>query len=376
MKKANSQPFDDAAYGRSRVTDTDELKAYYETVKGLGTEAFWTVANEIEPWEPHTLSSVMFWDFEKIRPHLLRAAELVSPGEAGRRVLYLVNKKRADIKAACGMLFSGLQITRPGEFTPAHKHVASALRFIMEGAGGYTIVDGHKITLAPRDFVITPNGTWHEHGVVAEGKTCIWQDGLDIPMANAFEANDYAVLPEGKQQKVLYPLNYSPMTFGGSGLLMADKEWDKPYSPLFRYSWEPTYETLLAAEKVNDGSPFDGILMEYTNPMTGGPVMATMGAAMQLLRAGEHTKAHKHTGSTIYQCAKGKGYSVIEGKRYDWKEKDIFCVPSWTWHEHCNLSNSDNACLFQFNDLPTVKKLCYYQEKVYADNDGYQPIKA
>lgn len=374
MEENKDAIFDDTAYGRSRVSGNTELEQYYETVRGLNTEAFWNVANDIEPWEPHTLSSVMHWDFEKIRPQLLRAADLVSPADAGRRVLVLMNKKRAHIRAACGMLFSGLQITRPGEFTSAHRHVASALRFIMEGKKGYTVVNGNHITLAPRDFVITPNGTWHEHGVEEDGETCIWQDGLDIPMANAFEANDFAVLKEGERQERTMPTNYSPNTWGGSGVILADQEWSQPYSPLFKFTWERTYEALVNAAKVNDGSPYDGILMEYRNPATGGPVMMTMGAAMQMLRPGEHTKAHKHTGSIMYQCAKGKGYSIIDGKRYDWKEKDIFCVPSWTWHEHCNLSDSDDACLFQFNDLPTIKKLGYFQEKAYTDNNGFQKI--
>lgn len=365
----------DSAYGRARVNDSQELIDYYSTINKLGVDALWTVANEIEPWEPHTLSSVAFWEYEKIRPHLLRSAELVSPGEAGRRVLYLINEKRKDIKAACGMLFSGLQITKPGEFTPAHRHVASALRFIMEGKKGYTIVDGHHITLGPRDFVITPGGTWHEHGVAEDGETCIWQDGLDIPMANVFEANDYHVLPEGKGQEKLFPTNFSPDTWSGSGMILADQEWNKPYSPLFKYTWERTYEALLNASKVNDGSPYDGILMEYTNPITGGPVMPTMGAAMQLLRPSEHTKAHKHTGSIVYQVAKGEGYSVINGKKYNWKEKDIFCVPSWSWHEHCNINTSEDACLFQFNDLPTIKKLGYYQERIFEDNQGHQVIE-
>lgn len=373
MTKKNTD-FDDEKYGRARVKTSDELNKYYKEIKTLGTDALWTVANEIEPWEPHTLSSVMFWEYEKIRPHVIRAAELVSPSEAGRRVLYLVNEKRKDIKAACGMLFSGLQITRPGEFTPAHKHIASALRFIMEGKKGYTIVDGHHITLAPRDFVITPNSTWHEHGVAEDGETCIWQDGLDIPMVNAFEANNYAVLPEGKGQEKIFPTNYSPYSFSGSGMLPPDVEWNKPYSPLFKYTWERTYEALLNMAKVNEGSPYDGILMNYVNPITGGPVMQTMGAAMQMLRPQEHTKAHKHTGSIIYQCAKGKGYSIIDGKRYDWKEKDIFCVPSWVLHEHCNLSDSEDACLFQFNDLPTIKKLGFYQESIYTENGGHQTI--
>ena len=119
---------------------------------------------------------------------------------------------------------------------------------------GYTVVDGNKIMLEVNDFVITPNSTWHEHGVEEGGKTCIWQDGLDIPLVNALDANDYAVL-EGKQE-LIAPLNYSPIAYGCAGLIPADKTWDKPYSPLFKYSWKNVYPALLEAQKVNEVNPF------------------------------------------------------------------------------------------------------------------------
>jgi len=218
--------------------------------------------------------------------------------------------------------------------------------------------------------VITPNSTWHEHGVEEGGQTCIWQDGLDIPLVNALEANDYAVF-DGKQP-LIAPVNHLPMSFDGNGIVPADLVWDKPYSPLFKYSWKKVYPALLEAAKVNEGNPFDGIIMRYANPLTGGHVMQTMGASIQLLRPNEHTKAHKHTSSFVYQCAKGHGYSIINGQRFDWKERDIFCVPSWAWHEHVNLSNTDDACLFSFNDLPVIEKLGLYQEREYPENNGFQ----
>src|SRR5690606_36807554 len=120
-------------------------------------------------------------------------------------VVYLVNDKRRDVSVAVGLLYTRIQGTRAGEFTSVHRYKASSLRFIMEGEGGYTVVDGNKIMLEVNDFVITPNSTWHEHGVEAGGKTCIWQDGLDIPLVNALEANDYAVL-DGTQEPTA-PLN-------------------------------------------------------------------------------------------------------------------------------------------------------------------------
>ena len=88
------------------------------------------------------------------------------------------------------------------------------------------------------------------------------------------------------------------------------QSWNKGYSPMFKYEWEPTYESLLKYAACTDGSPFDGVLMEYVNPVTNGPVMPTMGASMQMLRPGEHTKAHRHTGSYLYHVAKGKDCTV------------------------------------------------------------------
>jgi gentisate 1,2-dioxygenase len=124
------------------------------------------------------------------------------------------------------------------------------------------------------------------------------------------------------------------------------------------------------------GSPFDGVLMNYVNPVTGGHVMQTIGASMQLLRPSEKTRAHRHTGSVLYQVAKGSGYSIVAGKRFDWQERDIFCVPSWAWHEHGNASRREDACLFSFNDLPMIETLGLYREEAYGDNAGHQALAA
>ena len=113
-------------------------------------------------------------------------------------------------------------------------------------------------------------------------------------------------------------------------------------------------------------------MMQYVNPATGGPVMKTLGAHIQLLRAGERTKAHRHTGSIVYTCAKGSGTSIIAGKRYDWSKNDIFVVPSWAFHEHANASERDDAVLFSFSDLPSMVALGLYREESLADNDGQQ----
>ncbi|CAD5256623.1 Gentisate 1,2-dioxygenase [Bosea sp. 62] len=361
--------------GRANVEDTPELLAYYDQLERLEAGALWTVANKIEPWQPKSKSEPVLWRYRDLREHVLRSIELVTPEKAGRRVIYLNNPGRRDVSAAVGWLYSGLQVMNPGEVASAHAHSASALRFIMEGSGAYTIVDGHKMTLGANDFVLTPNGTWHEHGVSADGSPCLWQDGLDIPLVNTLEANFYAV-HEDLQQAVGYPVDDATGTWGNPGLRPYGTQWDKPYSPLLKYEWAPTYEALQRYAKVTDGSAFDGILMNYVNPVTGGPVMQTIGASMQLLRPGERTKAHRHTGSFIYQAAKGKGYSIINGKRFDWQERDIFCVPAWAWHEHANASDRDDVVLFCFNDMPVMNALGLYREEAFGENGGQQPLAA
>jgi gentisate 1,2-dioxygenase len=114
--------------------------------------------------------------------------------------------------------------------------------------------------------------------------------------------------------------------------------------------------------------------MDYMNPLTGGAVMSTIGASIQMLRPGERTRAHREVGNFVYQCAKGSGHSIINGQRFDWQERDIFVVPSWMFHEHVNGSDSEDACLFSFHDLPVMRALGLYRQEALAENGGHQPI--
>ena len=374
-ERARYDTYREDVAGRANVEDTPELVDYYRDLERFDAGALWTVANRIEPWEPASASVPTIWRYRDLREHVLRSVALVTPEKAGRRVIYLNNPGRRDVSAAVGWLYSGLQVMHPGECASTHRHSASALRFIMEGRGAYTIVDGHRMTLGANDFVLTPNGTWHEHGVADDGTPCIWQDGLDIPLVNAMEANFYEVHPD-LHQRVAFPVDDATDRWGGTALVPHEHGWTRPYSPLFKYEWGPTYEALQRMARASEGSPFDGVLMHYVNPLTGGPVMPTIGASMQLLRPGERTKAHRHTGSFLYHVAKGEGASIIAGRRFDWRERDIFCVPSWAWHEHANASATEDACLFCFSDLPVMKALGLYREQALADGDGHPRVVA
>ncbi|HWA36809.1 MAG TPA: cupin domain-containing protein [Burkholderiales bacterium] len=321
--------------GRANVEDTPELQAYYEALEAKALGALWNVANEIEPWHPQPKSVPMHWKWKEIEPLVRKAPGLVSAEKAARRVVMLVNPGRKEWSAAAGLLYTGVQIMNPGEFTSAHRHQASALRFVMEGKGAYTVVDGERMALGARDFVLTPNGTWHDHGVEADGTQCIWQDGLDIPLMNALDANFYEVHPQTVQTPA--PLSR--------------ENWSRPYSPVFLYKWDEAYK-----EARKHG------FHEYRNPLTGGPVMPTMGA--QLERVSSAGKIRRSTGTSIFQVAAGRGWTEIAGTRYEWEEKDIFAVPSWQPYRH---GAPGEALLFSFNDFPAMRALGLYREQEPQD---------
>lgn len=373
-----SQPQTDARdklLGRSHVKDTPELAAFYDVLTRHNADAFWNRANAIEPWEPVTRYRPTLWKYAELRPLCVRAIELVRPEDAGRRVVTLLNDSDAGRAhtAVVGWLFSGLQAMKPGEVTPAHRHTASAHRFIMEGAGAFTVVDGHRITLGRNDYVLTPNGCWHDHGVEADGQTCVWQDGLDIPLMNSLEANFYAV-HDSPAQTVSFPENDLPRSYGDGMIPDGVPGWDRPYSPTMVYRWHRTEAALRGFAGVALPNPFDGHIMRYANPLTGGWAMQTMGAQMQMLAPGFRGLAHRHTGNVVYNVVEGRGYSVIGGRRFDWQEHDIFCVPAWQWHEHVNLDPEREAFLFSFNDFPLMEAVGVRIEEALGEHGGVQDV--
>jgi gentisate 1,2-dioxygenase len=118
-----------------------------------------------------------------------------------------------------------------------------------------------------------------------------------------------------------------------------------------------------ALDDLKEPDPYDGLRLEYFNPHTGGPVMPTIGCYAQKLSAGAHTKKHRHSSSAIYYVFRGSGFSVIEGKRFDWSERDIFVVPGWHGHEHVNLSAREDAILISYTDEPLLKILGIHREE-------------
>jgi gentisate 1,2-dioxygenase len=339
----------------------EELKEYYEQLRLQHISPAW-IGGGIS-LEPRSKAVPHVWHWRDLRPQAMRAAQLVGTEQAERRVLRLTNPELAGLSAS-NTLVANIQIVMPGEIARAHRHSPAALRLIIEGKGGYTVVNGDRIPMYPGDLVLTPKWTWHDHANDTD-EPMIWLDGLDTPLVRMLEAGFYEEY-DAETQTVGKGADPSIAKYGAGGLRPA---WDpappSSYSPLWHYPIAQAREALerLAAEHA--GSPFDGVILEYTNPVTGGPTMPTIACYIQRLRPGEQTRAHRHVCCTNYHVIEGAGYSVVGGRRLDWEDKDVFTVPTWTFHEHVNSGNRP-AVLFSFTDAPVMKALDLYREEAKA----------
>ncbi|HZD42269.1 MAG TPA: cupin domain-containing protein, partial [Terriglobales bacterium] len=225
--------------------------------------------------------------------------------------------------------------------------------------------------MEPGDLILTPSWAWHDHGNETQGRV-VWMDGLDIPLIASLDAMFFQFYSE-RQVPATRPANVSKQLHGHPHL---SPTWvkEKPRSsPLLLYSWEQTRQALDTL-RAHEGSPFDGIALEYRHPQTGGPVLPTMACLVQLLRPGMHTKAHRHTGSAVYHIIKGQGYTVVDGKRFSWSQGDILALPSWAVHEHANTSAQEEALLFSIQDTPVLEALGLYYEEEFSESGGYQEV--
>lgn len=332
-----------------------QREAFYGALPPLHLGALWNVLTAALTPEPRTRSVPFLWRWRDVRPLVLRSGGLVTAEEAERRVLYLLNPALPPEQlAAVGTLYAGIQLILPGEVARTHHHTPSATRFIIEGERAYTTVSGERSLMQRGDYVTTPNWTWHDHGNESD-QPMLWLDGLDLPLVTEldavfFEEFAWSGSGGGEVQPVTKPLEDSTHRWGAN-LRPTYQRHSAAYSPVLNYRWQ-TCRAALHALREDTGSPFDGILLEYINPHTGGPSLPTMSAYLQLLRRDEHTRAHRHTSSTVYHVAEGGGWSVIAGQRFAWEVGDTFVVPSWAWHEHA--AEQGEAVLFSFSDRPVL----------------------
>ena len=353
----------------TRPVATAAEKEFHEKMHAAHMYGLWELASQMTR-HPEPSAVAHMWKASLIEAMVRESGDVVPVGEE-RRALQLFNPGLGGRWATTNTMIAAVQLLLPGETARAHRHTPTAIRFIMEGAGAYTAVDGERVYMAPGDLVLTPSWAWHDHGNETD-RAVVWMDGLDVPLVQAmnamfFQMYDVPQVPLTKRDNASSRLH---------GHVSLNPMWVKSRpqsSPLLLYAWEATSRSLHALRDA-DGDAHDGIALQYTHPQTGGPVLPTMGCWIQMLRPGERLAAHRHTGSAVYYVVEGTGETIIDGRRFAWGKGDILVLPSWALHEHANLSRQDPAVLFSIQDRPVLEALGLYREEAFADNGGHQIV--
>lgn len=321
------------------------------------------------------------WRWSDISPYLYRIAEIAtnsdtSPIEfADRQQFLLTNPGLGGRLQIANAMRCAVSIYNPGDVAPVHLHSPNASRTILSEKGGYTIVEGERCEAARGDLILTPNGTWHDHGNDAD-EPVIWVDVLDWPVLEFLDCiwlDDHYPGEPGplpRSQAASHPSGYSKLLYGQGGMLPTFASPQRGIghrtSPLIHYRGEDIRATL-DAMRGEKGDPYEGIGLRFTNPATGGPVFPTMDYGAQLLRSGEQTQFKRETGSVMVIVLEGSGYTEIGGQHFDWERNDIFVIPNFLWRRHVNTGNSD-AVLYTISDRALMQNIGQYRAQGTEQN--------
>ena len=335
-----------------------EIEELNDLLRGRWISGLWNLDHAERPPDPKTSVKPHLWKWHDVYDSLLQAKEkiTIASGSVERRVIRLVNPGLAEKELTTHTMLLSFQLIQPGEVAPCHRHTMAAIRFILQGKGAYTNVDGQKMVMEDGDLILTPQWSWHEHAHEGD-KPMVWIDGLDVPFVQSLQVISFEPYRQGR-----FPVNEGIDPQAYYGMARPVGENGEPRMPLLHYRWRDTYPSLqrLAAGSAN---PHDGVALEYVNPATGGSTLPTMSCRIQMLRPGDRTRSHRHTSTSIYHAFRGSGTTIINGEPFHWEKGDSFVVPLWHWHEHVNASSKEEAILFSMHDEPVLRAFGLYREE-------------
>lgn len=340
-----------------KVERTAEWKDFYDRLAQQNAAPLWEVLGQLVTPKPRGMCVPAVWRYDDLRPLVMEGGRMITAEKAERRVIVLENPAMRGASQITSTLYAGLQLILPGEIAPSHRHVASATRFVIEGRGAYTAVNGERTWMQPGDFILTPAWAYHDHGNPGEAPV-VWMDGLDIPLVNFFDAGFAEHHPQ-KTQPVTKKEG-DALTRFGANLLPVEYQSSSLTAPVFTYPYSRTREVLGTLYRNGPLDPRHGVKLQYTNPTTGGYPMPTMAAFIQLLPAKFKSGGYRSTDATIYCVAEGRGRTTIGDETFEWGPHDIFVSPSWNTVKH---EAQDESVLFSFSDRAAQKALGLWREE-------------
>ena len=345
------------------------LARLYADFAAAGMTPLWTTREGLMPHTPQPRAVPHVWHWSELYPLAALSAELVPVGRGGeRRAISLGNPGLTGDPYTTPTLWAAIQYLAPRENAPEHRHSQSAFRFVLEGEGVWTVVDGDPVAMRRGDLLLTPG--WHFHGHQNVSDTPMaWLDGLDIPFVAETDQGFFEFGPDEVRTRATPERSNSERLWGGPGLTPVAAVGARPSSPLMAYRWAHTDAALttqlelavegLAGTVVEPGHA----AVRFTNPTTGGDALTTMRTEMHRLAPGTTTRRSRTSASSVWQVFSGSGEVSLDGATRTVAHGDVIAVPSWT---EFGLATDKELDLFTFSDAPIFEKLSLLRTEVSA----------
>ena len=358
-----------SAAGQPAVTPA--LEELYRGFERQLLVPLWTEIGDLMPVHPRSRALPHLWRWADLRALAARAGELVPVGRGGeRRAIALANPGLGGRPFATPTLWAAIQYLMPAEDAPEHRHTQHAFRFVIEGAGVWTVVDGDPVAMRRGDFLPQAGWHWHAHHN-ATAEPMAWLDGLDIPFQYVTEAQFFEPGRDrlSDTERTTPARSRAERLWGHPGLrpLAATAAAAAAGSPLLAYRWEHTDRALndqLALEAEGYGGTVEPghAAVRYANPATGGDVLSTIRVEMHRIARGAQTSPVRETGSSVCAVFDGSGTVSVGDTTWSVTRGDLFVVPSWqpfSARSEAGATDSDSGALdlFRFSDSPVFEAL-------------------
>ncbi|POM23174.1 Gentisate 1,2-dioxygenase [Actinomadura rubteroloni] len=336
----------------------DEEQLYRDFEKH-GLIPLWTEREGLMPMRPEPRAVPHIWHWDDLYPLAERAGDLIPVGRGGeRRAISVSNPGLPGLPYATPTLWAAIQYLGPNEVAPDHRHSQNAFRFVLEGEGVWTVVDGDPIAMRRGDLLLTPGWRFHGHHNPHPAPMA-WLDGLDIPFVQATDTGFFEFGADGVIDRSTPRISRSERLWAHPGLRPVSAQQDTPNSPLAAYRWEHTDAALtaqleLAAEGHGGVTEPGHAAVRFTNPTTGADALTTIRTEMHRIAAGHRTAPVRETGSSVWQVFEGTGTVRLDGDRTDLARGDLIAVPSWC---EMSLRADTDLDLFRFGDAPIFERL-------------------
>jgi gentisate 1,2-dioxygenase len=316
-----------------------------------GARDAWARAHVVPLWETgvhraeREAAPGRIWRWRDLRPLIEQACAITDTRQAERRVLALSDPASTAGRRTVTNLNANFQILMPGETARPHRHSPNALRFVVEGGGGVTVVDGKRCPMEHGDLVITPAWSWHEHRHEGEGPL-IWLDALDVPLHQYLGAAFFEPGPAND-----LPAMQPDEAFAQAGMAPQRETPARDYSPLFRFARADWARALAAAPADAD----EARRMRFFNPRNGGPILSLMECAMLRLAPHRPTATHRTTANAVFIVVEGAGRTRVGDHTFVWERNDVVTMPGGNWISH--EARDADATLFCISDQPALERL-------------------